>query len=396
MRLALRLFLLLGAFLASPALASAPETSTSPVNQIMVMLPLPVPHFRVGATYSSGYGDDAGRGARHRAAARIARMHMLTLVNSWPMPTLGVECFVMEVPTGRAPDDVAKRVSADPAVQWSEAVATYAVEGEATGEKDALYPMQPAATAWPLATLHRSLTGRNVTVAVIDSGVDLLHPDLAGQIVLSRNFAASAYVGEKHGTAVAGVIAARANNQVGIAGIAPDAKIMALRACTQASSGTLCDSFSLAKAIQFALERKAPILNMSLSGPPSRLLAELLREGLEHGSTVVAAVDVDQNGGGFPASLSGVIAVRGENMGRSSILAYNAPAQDIPTPQPGKKWALVSGTSYAAAHVSGLLALLRQERGPERQLKLAPATGGPIDICATFGNRVCAVSASRR
>ncbi len=136
---------------------------------------------------------------------------------------------------------------------------------------------------------------------------------------------------------------------------------------------------------------------MSLSGPPSRLLAELLREGLNHGSTVVAAVDVDLDGGGFPASLSGVIAVRGENIGRSSILAYQcAPAQDIPTPQPGKKWALVSGTSYAAAHVSGLLALLRQARGPEGQLRLAPATGGPIDICATFGNRICAASASRR
>jgi subtilisin family serine protease len=312
------------------------------------------------------------------------------------MPALGVECFVMDVTTGQTPDEIAKNVGADPAVKWSEAVATYAAEGREGGDKDALYPMQPAVTLWPLAALHRSLTGRNVTVAVIDSGVDVGHPDLAGQIILNRNFAASPYVGEKHGTAVAGVIAARANNQVGIAGIAPEARIMALRACTQAAAGTLCDSFSLAKAIQFALDRKAPIINMSLSGPPSRLLAELLRGGLERGSTIVAAVDTDMEGGGFPASLSGVIAVRGENMGHSSIVAYNAPAQDIPTPQPGKRWALVSGTSYAAAHVSGLLALLRQERGPEGRLKLSPATGGPIDICATFGSRVCAASASRR
>lgn len=399
MRCGLRLLLLMGALFAV-AVAPTPLLAAEPVahsaGEIMVMLPLPPPHFRVGSTYSSGYGDDAGRGVRRRTAVRIAQEHGLTLVNSWPMPTLGVECFVMAVPVGQSPDDVARRVSTDRAVKWSEAVGTYAVQGQKEGDRDALYPMQPAASQWPLAALHRSLTGRNVTVAVIDSGVDVRHPDLVGQVVVSRNFATSAYVGEKHGTAVAGVIAARANNQVGIAGIAPDARIMALRACTQAPAGTLCDSFSLAKAIQFAVERKAPIINMSLSGPPSRLLAELLREGLDHGSTVVAAVDLDQDGGGFPASLSGVIAVRGENMGRSSILAYNAPAQDIPTPLPGKKWALVSGTSYAAAHVSGLLALLRQARGPEGQLRLAPATGGPIDICATFGNRVCAASASRR
>lgn len=399
MRRGLRLLLLIGAFL-SAAIAPAPiwagEPATSSASQIMVMLPLPAPHFRVGSTYASGYGEDAGRGVRRRTAARIAQEHGLTLANSWPMSTLGVECFVMDVPVGQSPDDVAKRVGTDRAVKWSEAVATYAVEGQQEGDKDALYPMQPAASDWPLAALHRSLTGRNVTVAIIDSGVDVRHPDLLGQIIVSRNFTTSAYVGEKHGTAVAGVIAARANNQVGIAGIAPDARIMALRACAQGSAGTLCDSFSLAKAIQFALERRAPIINMSLSGPPSRLLAELLREGLQHGSTVVAAVDLDRNEGGFPASLSGVIAVRGENMGRSSILAYSAPAQDIPTPQPGKKWALVSGTSYAAAHVSGLLALLRQARGPEGQLRLAPATGGPIDICATFGSRVCAVSESRR
>jgi subtilisin family serine protease len=393
-----RFLLLIGAFLSAaivPAPLWAGEPAANSASQIMVMLPLPAPHFRVGSTYSSGYGEDPGRGMRQRTAARIARAQGLVLVNSWPMPTLGVECFVMDVPVGQVPDDVARRVSLDRAVKWSEPVATYAVEGQ-DAEKDALYPMQPAAKEWPIAALHRSLTGRNVTVAVIDSGVDVRHPDLLGQVIVSRNFTTSAYVGEKHGTGVAGIIAALANNQVGIAGIAPDARIMALRACTQASAGTLCDSFSLAKAVQFAVERRTPIINLSLSGPPSRLLAELLREGLDHGAAVVAAVDVDLDGGGFPASLSGVIAVRGENMGRSSILAYSAPAQDIPTPQPGKKWALVSGTSYAAAHVSGLLALLRQARGSEGQLRLAPATGGPIDFCATFGNRVCAASASRR
>src|SRR4051812_17862098 len=114
---------LLGAIIPAPLWAGEPAASSA--SQIMVMLPLPTPHFRVGTTYSSGYGEDAGRGARQRAAARIARVHGLVLLNSWPMPTLGVECFVMEVPVGQAPDDVARRVGTDRDVKWSEPVATY-------------------------------------------------------------------------------------------------------------------------------------------------------------------------------------------------------------------------------------------------------------------------------
>lgn len=393
---ALLLLCLLDVTTSAPVWAGQGRASGAAPGQVMVMLPMPPAHFRTGSSYSGGYGDDAARGARQRAATRIARDYGLSIETSWPMPTLAVECFIMAVPDDQELAKVAERIGRDKAVKWSEPVADYTAQTQKESAEDMLYKMQPAASEWPLASLHRSLSGRNVTVAVIDSGVDTNHPDLIGQIALSRNFAASPYVGEDHGTAVAGVIAARANDRVGIAGIAPGARVMALRACTQADRTTSCDSFSLAKAIQFALERRAPIINLSLSGPPGRLLTDLLKQCLDHGSAVVAAVDPDRGDGGFPASLPGVIAVRGAGFGRSLILAYSAPAQDIPVPQPGKKWALVNGTSYAAAHVSGLLALLRQAQGGDAPLKLAPASGGPINMCATFGKWVCAASVSKR
>jgi subtilisin family serine protease len=232
-----------------------------------------------------------------------------------------------------------------------------------------------------------------VTVAVIDSGIDARQPDLAGQILLARNFVPGANVAEDHGTAVAGVIAARANNHVGIAGVAPDARILALRACVQRRDGTVCDSFSLAKAIQFAVEHKAPVINLSLSGPSGRLLSALLRKGIDNGAAVVAAYDGQTTDGGFPASLSGVIAVSDKMATGRSALTYYAPGQDIPAPQPGGRWTLVNGSSFSAAHVSGLMALLRQQRGAGAPLVGAVAGSGRIDICATFGAAACRTQA---
>ncbi|MEI4902441.1 S8 family serine peptidase, partial [Klebsiella pneumoniae] len=90
-----------------------------------------------------------------------------------------------------------------------------------------LFPFQPAAHAWRLSDLHEISTGRSVRVAVVDSMVDLAHPGLAGQVVVSENFVSGRPgVAEQHGTGVAGIIAARADNGVGIAGVAPQARLM--------------------------------------------------------------------------------------------------------------------------------------------------------------------------
>src|SRR6202000_172368 len=105
-------------------------------------------------------------------------------------------------------------------------------------------------------------------------------------------------------------VAARADNGIGIVGIAPEAQLYALRACWEVSaSQTLCNSLSLAQALSFAVDRKADVINMSLSGPVDLLLGRLIDVALAHRQQVVAAVDARAAGGGFPAAHPGVIAV---------------------------------------------------------------------------------------
>lgn len=364
-------------------------------RQIMVMLRLAPPHLRAGSDYAGSYGDDAARGARTRLATRLARAHGLTLLTNWPMPMLGVDCFIMVVPGDRPTSDAANDLAKETQVAWSEPVEVYAAQAKAPSHDDALFAAQPVASLWHLAAVHARLTGRGVSVAVIDSGVDTRHPDLIGQVALARNFVGDTPAPETHGTAVAGIIAARADNRVGIAGVAPGARILALRACSQRGERTLCDSLSLAKAVQFAVERKAPVINMSLAGPPGRLLASLLRIGLDRGLTIVAAVDPQLADGGFPASLPGVIAVS-DAAGGASRAAYVAPGRGIPAPQPGGRWALVDGSSFSAAHVSGLFALLRERPGARLTLASSLRDGGEIDICATLRIDACGATTAAR
>lgn len=373
--------------------AARPAEARDARQQVLVLLRLPPEHFRPGADYSSSYNDQVGISARRRIADRIARDHGLTRVGDWPMPLVGVDCFIMTVPAGRSPGEVAAGLSRDPAVAWAEPVSLFHAQGAAPpGHNDPLFPAQPAAREWRLADLHVTTTGRNVRVAVIDSQVETSHPDLAGQVQLSQNFVADRpSPPEQHGTGVAGIIAARADNGIGIAGVAPGARLMALRACWQSTApeagGTLCDSLSLAKALYFAIDHRAEVINLSLSGPTDPLLGKLLDAALARDITVVGAYDRTLPGGGFPASHGGVVAVADEQPIAPPAGVFSAPGRDVPTTQPGARWYLVNGSSFAAAHVSGLYALLREHPGPKPGalvLVAARGGGGMIDTCATL------------
>jgi len=381
-------FALIGASSFAPA-ATENSAATAADRQILVMLRLPPNHFRANGTYSGGYGDAMARTARNRLARGIAKKYGLALVDDWPMPMIGVDCFVMAVPDGRSTSAAAEQVSHDSDVSWAEPVALYTSRGgAASGQNDPLFAAEPAAVEWHLADLHRMASGRGARVAVIDSGIDASHPDLAGQIALNKNFVSGQQlVAEQHGTAVAGIIAAKAGNRIGIAGIAPGARLFGLRACWQGHGppNTVCDTLSLAKALYFAVENKADIVNMSLSGPDDRLLRTLVGVALNRGLIVVAAFDPARPDGGFPASVAGVVRVSDSASLASRGNVYFAPGRDIPTTEPGGRWFLVNGSSFSAAHVSGLLALIR-ERGRASSLALVTERrgGGPIDACATL------------
>jgi len=379
------------------AAAAAPDVSAaaSESRQVLVMLRLAAPHYRPDANYAGGYDARHGSGARQRVAEELAGRHGLRIVGEWPMPSLGVDCFVMEAAGREAPDRIAELLAADERVESAQPVNRF----ETLGHDDPLYALQPGARQWRLDELHRVTTGRNALIAEIDTGVQLDHPDLKGAIALARNFVdGSDYAAERHGTAVAGIIAARADNGLGIAGVAPQATLLALRACWQNSStgaGASCNSFTLAKALQFALSRNVQIVNLSVGGPRDRLLERLLDAALEMGITVVGAAD-EHNPAAFPGSHPGVLRVAADTLGAQVPGTLLAPGQDIPTTLPGSRWDFVSGSSYAAAHVTGMVALLGELEPGIRPQQVAAALRGPALTVAPRGATLvdaCAVIA---
>lgn len=384
----IRRLLALGVFAWSALAAAAPPADAPAADapqQVLVLVRVPPPHYRPDGSYAGGYGDAATRAAGRRAAASLARSYGLRVGLDWPMPALGLDCYVMEVPARLQPAQVATRLSHEPGVEWAQAMNVF----HALAHDDPLFAQQPAAREWHLDEVHRSLTGRGVRVAVIDSGVQADHPDLAGQVVDRINLAGRPDASELHGTAVAGIIAARADNHVGIAGVAPDARLVALRACWQASAAdTRCTSLALALAMSAALEHDVQVINLSLGGPSDRLLQRLVEAAQSRGIAVVAARDEAVPGGGFPAALPGVIAVGNAPAAGGRTLV--APGMDVVSTLPVSRWGVVSGTSYAAAHVSGLVALEIEARSRHAAWRVPSDTefvalpDGRIDPCATL------------
>ena len=344
------------------------DTATS--GQILVMLKEhSTMHFRPGSYASPSYRSGSAPPAQMRIARELAAEYGFKLVSDWPMPSLGVRCFVAEVPEGLTPEDVVSRLTADPRVESAQTVQVF----RTAGHNDPYYELQANAKLLHLDELHRFATGKNVKVAQIDTGVELSHPDLKGQLFDAKNFVdGTRYVPESHGTAVAGLIVAKADNGVGIVGVAPAATLMPLRACweNQDESGALCSTFTLAKAMQWLLRNPPQVLNLSLTGPRDKLLARLIEKAIEQGITVVGAVDPDHPEDSFPATHPGVIAVGAAGTPVAVDGEVLGPGEHLITTTLNGSWGFMSGSSFAAAQISGVAALLY---GSSRKL-------GPKDI----------------
>jgi Subtilase family len=297
-------------------------------------------------------------------ATRFAEDYKLQQVAQWPITTLGVHCVVYEIPLDQSIDRVLESLARDKRVDSVQRMHRFRVLS------DPYFRLQTALQSMQIEAAQRWATGHNVTVAIIDTGTDFNHPDLKGQIAEHQDFVdddPATFVNDIHGTAVAGVIAALADNGQGIVGIAPDAKLMALKACWPEKSASLeavCDSLTLAKALDAAVRLKPAILNLSLTGPFDSLLARLINKAIEQRIIIVAA-DPEQTDltSGFPASMENVVPVRLAHEQRSTKPATRptwivAPGSEVLTTFPQGTYNFISGSSFAAAHVSGVIALL--------------------------------------
>lgn len=239
---------------------------------------------------------------------------------------------------------------------------------------------------------QRTTRGEGVRIALIDTGVDAAHPDLAGRIREQRDFVGGAAdAAERHGTEVAGVISAVANNKLGIVGVAPGAQLLAYRACwpaTPQAASARCNTFTLALALGAALASDARIINLSLGGPADPLLQQLVDQAQSRGIVVVGAVPPDRRMDGFPVGIPGVIAVAAAEDADAATQTLRAPGRDVLTLEPGGHFDYASGSSLATAHVTGALALLlaldRHGRAAELAALLQRSqqeAGRSIDVC---------------
>lgn len=313
-------------------------------------------------------GPYGNSGWSERVAKQLAERYQLQFIAQWPVTELGVSCVVYEVPASISLQQVMTALQHDQDVSVVQPMQSFEVLGDkqptAHPYSDPYLHLQTGFQTLGIAELHKTSTGQGIRIAVIDTGVDVEHPDLKGQISYSENMApepADRDLADLHGTAVAGVLAARPDNGIGIAGIAPGAEIMAFRACWPEKPGALaahCNSFTLALALNQAIRMNSRIINLSLSGPEDPLLKLLIEKALGIGIIVIAAVPDHGQGGGFPASLPGVIAVgRGDETDKRGIVA---PGKDILTTVPHQAYDFMTGSSFATPHVAGIAALLLQ------------------------------------
>jgi hypothetical protein len=382
---------------AIPPPALAPSQASPSVEiatrQILVTL-VPRPALGLPRAGSSARSYEGGTGYKptartHRLAHELGRDYGLTLVAQWPIQALGVHCVVFEVADGEPRGEVIARLVHDRRVESVEPMELFSVESRGPG--DPYRDLQHGFAELGLEEAHRWASGAGVRVAIIDTGVDLSHPDLSLRIGGARDFVDDAngdQPAERHGTAVAGVIASDRGNGIGIVGVAPGVEILALRGCWALARGgreAACSSFTLAKALSFALEAQPDVINLSLGGPRDPLLERLVRAALARGIVVVAARGETTNAP-FPSGVAGVVAVRASSSRGNSARLSNelaAPGQEILTTVPGGHYDFLSGSSLAAAQVSGVAALLLEHRRvkPERIAALlretsrAPAGG---------------------
>jgi hypothetical protein len=354
--------------------------------------------------------------------AALGRDYGLEEVREWPIVPLGVQCLVFALPPQADRAALLLRLAADRRVRLAQplqlfdalgggsatsaqASTTPATFGAGSGSlpmtayNDPYIGLQHGFAAIDAGAAQQWSRGEGVSVAVIDTGVEVDHPDLVGRVAATRNFIDDdmrSFGTDRHGTSVAGIIGADANNNLGIVGVAPSARLQIYKACQPLQPQSLeaqCNSFTLALALDAAIKAHAQIVNLSLGGPADPLLAQLVSYGQRRGMVFVGAVPEDGRLDGFPLGIPGVIAVDQTGRSDASTLVLHAPGRDILSLAPAGRYDFATGSSFAAAHVTGAIALLRA-RAPNldattifavlERTRTRDKQGDRINICAAL------------
>ena len=297
----------------------------------------------------------------------LEREYGLREVTAWPIAPLHMHCAVLELSANADRASVIASLTQDRRVRIAQPLQSFTTQ---TSDYDDPYVgLQRGFQQMDVPEAHAWSRGEGIRIAIIDTGADTRHPDLRGAVVQTGNFVdsdAAQFRRDRHGTELAGIIAAVANNHEGIVGIAPGARLAVFKACWQLhedADAARCNSFTLAQALTAALDAHVHIVNLSLSGPADPLLRELIREGMRRGMLFIGAAPAEpSNGDDHFLAVDGVIEVAngGTEEGSGALLQapLHAPGMEILTLLPGGRYDFASGTSLATAHVTGTAALL--------------------------------------
>ena len=301
-------------------------------------------------------------------ADELARRHGLERIASQEFPLIGGTIGLFRIIDQRRADRVRREFAADDNVKSVQLNFRYVLQDQkkTPTEGDAA---QYAVAQLRLPQAHTLARGMNITIAVIDFGIDVKHPELANSVADSFDALGSKEGPHVHGTGIAGAIVAHAR----LMGSAPEARLLAIRAFGAGANGAESTSFVILKALDYAAEHGAQIINMSFAGPKDPLIERGVAATAAKGILMVAAAG---NAGAkspplYPAANPNVIAVSGTDAqeklfaasNRGGYIAVAAPGADIFLPAPDEKYQITSGTSFSAAYVSGLAALML-ERNP--------------------------------
>ena len=290
----------------------------------------------------------AAAGAMLATAQALAATHGLGVVEVAALPSTNDGLVIFSIPDARDVLLVVIALEADPRVSFAQPEYVY----ETTAGE-----LSYARNMMRLDRIDTSLTGEGVLVAVIDSGVD---PARAAERV---DVTGSGVTADLHGTLMAGTLLE----------VAPRVRILGIKACVPVSAQAIqgrCSSSALAKALDLGVQKRARVLNLSLSGSKDKLLPRLIDAAVAGAGIVVAAAG---NGGpkgepGYPAALENVIAVTAVDAREDlyphatvgSFIDLAAPGVDILGAMPAQQAVIFSGTSPAAAYASGVVALMLQ------------------------------------
>ena len=319
-------------------------------------------------------------------SARIMREAGLTVLSSQCLPLLGMATYRVHIDNGRSMAAVFRVLARHQIVAGAQANYKYTLMQDRVAQERVAQDLaqdpdlagrtqegdaaQYVLSKLGLIDIHRQIKGTNISIAVIDSQIDVKHPDLDG--VFAGEYDAVGGPEEKphpHGTGMAGAIAAHRR----LMGIAPAARLYAIHAFSSSAASAESTTFSILKGLDWAASKGVRVINMSFAGPRDPSMERALKNAHDKGIVLIAAAG---NAGPkspplYPGADPSVIAVTATDANdkifsganRGKYIAVAAPGVDILVPAPDDTFQLTTGTSVSSAEVSGIVALLL-ERNP--------------------------------